>query len=124
MWVCGVTSGIMDAVSTSTTGAETVALGDDQVEAERVFSKSILVSAIRCTLTYVIIPFVAPLIGFISDVGPIIGIIIGTIALVANVVSIRRFWKADHKYKKHVTVLHIGVMILLVMLLVRDFGQL
>lgn len=97
---------------------------EDQEDAEKVFSKSILVSAIRCLITYIFVPFIAPLIGLASGVGPVLGITIGTVAIIANFVSIRRFWKADHRWKKPVTVLHLGVVVLLVILLVIDFGQL
>jgi len=89
-------------------------------EAQRGFSRSILVSGIRCVLTYVILPFVAPFLGFAPGTGPVIGLVVGTIALVANVFSIRRFWRADHRWKKPVTVLHVGVIILLVVLMYLD----
>jgi len=93
-------------------------------EVERGFSKSILISAIRCTLTYVILPFVTPLIGLASDIGPVLGIVLGSVAIVANLFSIRRFWVAQHKWRKPVTVLHIGVLILLSFLFVDDMSEL
>ena len=34
--------------------------------AERVFSKSVVISGIRCLLTYIVFPFVAPLVGIAS----------------------------------------------------------
>ena len=56
-----------------TSGAATVtAEGADP--AERVFSRSVVISGIRCTLTYVIFPFVAPLIGIAASVGQIAGL--------------------------------------------------
>ena len=97
---------------------------DGEGQAERVFSRSILISAVRCVLTYVIFPFVAPLLPLSDRVGPVSGVIIGTIALVANVYSIRRFHKADHKWKWHITALNVAVMILLVILLFLDFRDL
>lgn len=92
--------------------------------AQRGFSRSILISAVRCTLTYVVLPFFAPLIGLAPGVGPLIGLVVGLIALAANGFSIRRFWRADHPWKKPITVLHVGVIILLVVLLVLDLQQL
>ncbi len=79
-----------------------------------------MISGIRCVLTYVILPFVAPLIGLAPGVGPVIGLIVGTVAIAANVFSIRRFWQADHRWKKQVTVLHVSVILLLVILLFLD----
>lgn len=91
---------------------------------QRGFSRSILISGIRCVLTYVILPFVTPLIGLAPGVGPTIGLIVGTVAIAANVFSIRRFWRADHRWKKPVTVLHSAVIGLLVVLLYLDLTQL
>ncbi len=93
-------------------------------EAQRGFSRSILISGIRCVLTYIVLPFVTPLIGLAPGVGPIIGLIVGTIAIAANIFSIRRFWRADHQWKIHATVLHGSVMVLLVILLYLDIVQL
>ena len=96
----------------------------DEVAAERAFSKSILVSAVRCTLTYVLIPFVFPIIGFGAGVGPWIGVPIGIAAIVANLVSIRRFHRADHKWKWPMTAINVGIIGLLVVLVVSDLANL
>ena len=69
--------------------------GADDAPAERLFSRSVVISGIRCTLTYVIFPFVAPLIGIAASVGAVIGVLIGVVAIVFNVMSIRRFFKAQ-----------------------------
>lgn len=110
----------------ATDQAASEAAGDAAVDdgAERVFSTSIVVSAIRCTLTYVVFPFVAPLLGLASDVGPSVGLVIGVVAIIFNVLSIRRFWAAGHKYRKHITVANVGVIILLSILLVDDIRSL
>ncbi len=97
---------------------------DGENAVEEGFSKSILVSAVRCLLTYVVFPFVTPIISFAADVGPWVGVTLGTFAIFANVFSIRRFWKAQHKWRKPVTVVHVGIIILLVILVVLDFGEL
>jgi hypothetical protein len=93
-------------------------------EAQRGFSRSILISGIRCTLTYVVLPFLAPLIGLAPGVGPVIGLVVGTVALTANVFSIRRFWRSDHHWKIPATVLHTSVIALLLILLYLDIVHL
>lgn len=103
--------------------ARTTSRGD-QVAAERAFSKSVAVSAVRCTLTYVLIPFVFPIIGFGTGVGPWIGVPIGVAAIVANLVSIRRFHRADHKWKWPMTAINIAIIGLLVVLVVSDLTNL
>ena len=91
---------------------------------ERVFSQSILISGIRCVLTYVIFPFVFPIVGITSGIGSTIGLLVGTIAIVANVFSIRRFHRADHKYKWPVSALNAGIIVLLVILVAFDANNL
>lgn len=75
-------------------------------------------------LTYVILPFVAPLINLAPGVGPVIGLVVGTVAIAANGFSIRRFWRADHPWKKPVTGLHAAVIVLLLVLLYLDLAEL
>lgn len=91
---------------------------------ERLFSQSILISGIRCMLTYLVFPFVFPIVGITSGIGSTIGLIVGMIAIVANVFSIRRFHRADHRYKWPVSALNAAVIVLLVVLVVLDLGDL
>ena len=95
-----------------------------QESAERAFSKSLLVSAVRCLLTYILIPFGFPLIGFGTGVGPWIGVPIGLVAIAANIVSIRRFHRADHKWKWPMTAINVGIIVLLTVLVVIDLTNL
>lgn len=88
--------------------------------ANRAFTTSMLVSGIRCTLTYVVLPFVAPLVGFAASVGPVLGLVIGAVALVSNAVSIRRFWRARHRWRVPVTWAHAAVIVLITVLMVGD----
>ena len=60
-------------------------------QAQRAFSLSMLVSGIRCALAYVVLCFVTPLLGIAPGVGPVLGITISTVAIAANVFSLRRF---------------------------------
>lgn len=93
-------------------------------EATRGFNRSILISAVRCVLTYVVLPFATPALHLAPGVGPVIGLAVGGIAIASNVFSIRRFWRADHRLKKPITVLHALVIVLLVVLLYRDLAEL
>lgn len=88
--------------------------------AERVFSRSVVISGIRCTLTYVVFPFIAPLVGLTASVGAVVGVLIGVVAIVFNVMSIRRFFRADHPYKWWASAMNVAVIALLVILFVID----
>ena len=92
--------------------------------AQRAFSTSILVSATRCLLTYVVLPFVAPALGLAAGVGPAIGIPVGVVAIVCNVLTIRRFWAADHRWRWAYTAISLSVIVLLTILLVEDVASL
>jgi len=111
------------AVTDSNTTPENTAAGAED-QPEKVFSQSILISGIRCVLTYVVFPFIFPVIGITSGIGSTIGLIVGTIAIIANVFSIRRFWKADHRYKVPVSILNVGIIVLLVVLVILDANDL
>jgi hypothetical protein len=88
--------------------------------AQRLFSASILLSALRCLLGYVVFPIVSPALGAAAGVGPAVGIPLGLLALVFDVRGIRRFWLADHRRRWPITALYVVVMVLVTILLVRD----
>lgn len=92
--------------------------------ARRAFSTSILVSATRCLLTYIVLPFVAPLLGIAKDVGPGVGIPIGLVAIGSNVLTIRRFHAAQHRWRWAYTAIAVCVIIGLVILMGRDIVDL
>ena len=91
---------------------------------ERIFTVSMIISGIRCSLTYVVLPFLMPFIGLAADTGHALGIVLGLIAIAANVYSMQRFWRVDHRLKKPVTVLHTGIIGLLVVLVFFDIVKL
>ncbi len=96
----------------------------EEAGAERTFSISIAVSAVRCTLAYVLIPWIFPFLGETTGVGPTLGVVIGLAAIVANVFSIRRFHRADHRWKWQMTFLNSAVIGLLIFLVAKDFAAL
>ena len=93
-------------------------------ETERAFSISMIISGIRCTFTYVLLPFVTPLIGVAPGVGPALGLALGTIAVVANIVSMRRFWRARHPWRRPVSAIHLLVILFLAVMMTNDLLEL
>lgn len=94
--------------------------GKRRRQAEGAFNLAIIVSGVRCTLAYVILPFALPFLGLAPGVGPTLGLAIGTVAIIFNVTSMRRFWRIRHPWRKPVTVIHIGMIAFLLFLMVND----
>ncbi len=94
--------------------------GGDSGNAEGVFSKSVIISGVRCLLFYVLFPFVAPLVGVTASVGAVLGVIIGVVAIFFNVWSIRRFFASGHPYRWWASAMNVAVIILLLVLFVLD----
>jgi len=92
-------------------------------DAQKAFQTSVLVAAVRCTLMYIVFPFVLPVIGVASGVGPWIGLVISVVAIVAIVMSIRRFFRADHSKRWHYTVLGTAVIGFMIYLIVYDLSR-
>lgn len=92
--------------------------------AHRLFSFSILLSALRCLLSYVALPILTPVLGAAAGVGPAVGIPIAVVALYFDVKGIRRFWLADHRWRWGVSLIYLVVMGFVTALLVIDVVRL
>jgi hypothetical protein len=88
--------------------------------ANRIFSVSILLSALRCLLTYIVLPILTPLLGAATSVGPGLGIPLALVALYFDVKGIRRFWLADHRWRWQMSALYVMVMGLVLALLIGN----
>jgi hypothetical protein len=88
--------------------------------ARQAFQTSMLVATVRCLLMYIVFPFVLPAVGLASDVGPVIGLAISAAAIVCIVLSLRRFWRADHPLRWWYGALGGTVLCLMVVLVVTD----
>lgn len=98
--------------------------GESDSTLYRGFQRSMLISATRCTLTYVVFPFLLPFLHFLKGGAPVIGILVSVLALVADTFTIRRFFAFGHKWRWYFSALVFAVMCLMVVLLVRDVGDL
>ena len=88
--------------------------------AHRLFNVSIALSGLRCLLGYVVLPIITPALGAAASVAPIIGIPIAVVALVFDVMAVRRFWVADHRWRWAVSAIYVVVMCMVLALLVGD----
>jgi len=92
--------------------------------AHRLFNVSMALSGLRCLLGYVVLPIVTPALGAAARVGPMIGIPIAVVALGFDVMAVRRFWVADHRWRWSVSLVYVVVMSLVLALLVGDIVHL
>jgi hypothetical protein len=90
----------------------------------KAFSLSVLISGIRCTLTYVVFPWLLPFLGLAAGVGSAIGLVVGVVAIVFNVLSIRRVWRTDFRLKWPVTVFNSTIILMLLVLFALDLADL
>jgi hypothetical protein len=92
--------------------------------AARAVSASVVISGTRCLLTYVVFPWLLPVLGLAAGVGSAIGLTVGVVAIASNVVSIRRMWRTDFRYKRPVTVVNVAIIGMLVVLIGLDLAAL
>ena len=89
-------------------------------QARSSFQKSLVWTAARCLLMYIVFPFVLPVVGIAQNVGPVVGILIGLLAMVSIVYSIRRFWRADHSKRWHYTAFGTVIIVFLIWATIAD----
>ncbi|HVL07311.1 MAG TPA: hypothetical protein VM388_15085 [Acidimicrobiales bacterium] len=97
---------------------------DPSATAEKAFGTSILISTVRCLLTYVLLPLLKPVIDLSGGVGPVLGLVIGAVSATAIVYSMRRFWRANHRMRWAYTVVGGGILVLLAVQAVGDVAAL
>ena len=91
--------------------------------AHRAFRTSVLVSAVRCLITYLAIPVLFPLLSLSGWVAAPIGIVLCVIAVVNGVVSVRRFWVADHPRRWMYTAFMGVVFVILAVAMVSELHR-
>lgn len=92
--------------------------------ARKAFQTSMLVATVRCLLMYVVFPFVLPALGIAKGVGPAVGLAVNAVAMVCIVLSMRRFFAADHPKRWWYAALGSAVLVALAVLAVVDIADL
>ncbi|MCC7357956.1 MAG: hypothetical protein IT317_00665 [Anaerolineales bacterium] len=73
---------------------------EEEIEhGRRVLSNSVVVVAIRCTLQYVVLPFLLPLIGLSGAVSVWLSMALELFALGMMVFNVRRLWRTAWRWK-------------------------
>ena len=68
-------------------------------KARNFLGTSIVLSGLRCLVTYLAIPLLAPSLGSIGAVSGGAGVALGALAVVFSVRSMRGFWAAGHRHR-------------------------
>ena len=95
-----------------------------ETSARQLVEKSLLISMARCLLTYIVLPFAIPVMGIAAGVTPVVGIVVGLVAIAANGASVRRFWRAEHRYRWYYLALASVIVVALVWLILADLAEL
>lgn len=66
---------------------------------DRLFGGSLAFVALRCTLRYVALPFLLPLIGLASVLSSAIALVIDAVALTTIVLNVRRLWNTSWRWR-------------------------
>ena len=88
--------------------------------AESAFGASLLVSTVRCLLTYVVLPLLKPVVDLSGGVGPVLGLVLGVVSVAAIVFSMRRFVAVRHRWRWGYIAIGTAVIVLLT---VQAFGD-
>lgn len=92
--------------------------------AHKAFRTSVVFSAARCIVSYVLIPVLVPILSLSGWVTAPIGLALCAVAVVNGVVSMRRFWRAEHP-KRWMYAAFMGIVfVILAIALVSDLNRL
>jgi hypothetical protein len=94
------------------------------LSAQNAFGSSIAISATRCLVTYVALPLLGPVVDLSGAVGPILGLLLGFVSMVAITVAARRFFAADHKWRWGYLTIGGAIFVLLIVQAVVDIAAL
>lgn len=92
-------------------------------DAHRGFLISMVVSGIRCLITYLAVPVLVPIVSFAGVVAAPIGIVLCVVAGISGVAGVRRFWMSDHRGKWMYTGFIAFVFLVLAVALVSDIAR-
>jgi hypothetical protein len=95
-------------------------IGDASPRALFDLKGSMLIAGVRCTITYIIIPFGAPVIAWLGVLGTPLSLALSLVAIVMAVSSLRRVWMADYRHRWPYTAFIVLAVILLTIVVVGD----
>lgn len=98
--------------------------GRSSAGAHSAFRTSVVISGIRCLITYLLIPVLVPMASLAGWVAAPVGIALCVYAVINGIVSLKRFWRSDHKQRWTYTIFMAIVFGILGLALVSDLSRL
>jgi hypothetical protein len=95
-------------------------IGDASPRALFDLKGSMLIAGVRCTITYIIIPFGAPVIAWLGVLGTPLSLALSLVAIVMAISSLRRVWMADYRHRWPYTLFILVAVILLTIVVIGD----
>lgn len=92
--------------------------------ARRSTTAAIVVSGLRCIITYLLIPVLAPVIGLSTWFSAPLTIALSALAILMGITGVRRFWIANHRARWAYTCFIGVVIVVLVIGIVTDVASL
>ena len=95
-------------------------IGDASPRALFDLKGSMLIAGVRCTITYIIIPFGAPVIAVLGILGTPLSLALSVVAIAMAVSSLRRVWLADYQHRYVYSLFILVAVTLLTIVIVGD----
>jgi hypothetical protein len=99
-------------------------IGDASPRALFDLKGSMLIAGVRCTITYIIIPFGAPVIAWLGVLGTPLSLALSIVAIGMAMSSLRRVWMADYRHRWLYTAFIVVAVVLLTIVVVGDIRTL
>jgi hypothetical protein len=81
---------------------------------------SMVIAGVRCTLTYAVIPFGAPLVGWLGILATPFSLALSLVAIGLAISSLRRVWMADYRHRWPYTAFIVVAVTLLTVVIIGD----
>jgi len=91
---------------------------------ETQMGRSIMASAIRCTLTYLVIPIAGPTIGILGTLAIPVSLLLSFVAGMFSIRSMRTFWRTNHRMRWAYTAFAAVILVLLTYGVIQDIRML
>jgi hypothetical protein len=95
-------------------------IGDASPRALFDLKGSMLIAGVRCTITYIILPFGAPVIAWLGVLAAPLSLALSVAALAFAISSLRRVWMADYQHRWAYTFFIVVAVVLLTVVIVGD----